>query len=121
MSRRPNHRCLSFSLHPAARGVALCGVALSAAVGCSHQPPEFAWSHAASGEYLFAFDLRECGERTRNQLLQAGDSAEAARRSESLSGCMNQRGYFLVDPTTGLALTDRAPPRVAPHGPQARR
>lgn len=111
-----------FTSRPAARNLALCGYALAGLAACSHQTPEYAWSHSASGEYLFAFDLRECGEQAQDLLVQAGAPAEAARRSPQFFGCMNERGYFLVDPATGLALIDGQSPRIpAQNPPQALR
>jgi len=97
----------------------VCVLAVSALAACSHQPPEYAWSHSASGEYLFAFDLRECGEHARS----AGAPETSARGSPQFFGCMTDRGYYLVDPATGEAFADNQStwPSNAQNAPQARR
>lgn len=88
------------------RCVALFGAVLAglaALAGCSSQPaPTYTWSHAASGEYLFAFDTRECGD-----VADASVSATPGvppTASPEFFACMVDRGYFLIDPATGRPL-----------------
>jgi hypothetical protein len=101
------------------RNESFCALTLALAA-CSTQPTEFAWSHSASGEYLFAFDVRECGDHARNELARVHAPAETALQSPAFFDCMSGRGYFLVDPSTGLALTRRDVVRAS-GSPQAQR
>ena len=89
-----------------ARNAALFGAVLAgsaALTGCTSQSaPTYSWSHAASGEYLFAFDTRECGEVADASVsVKPGDSPTASRE---FFACMVDRGYFLIDPATGRPL-----------------
>jgi hypothetical protein len=70
-------------------------LALSVGGGCAHQQ-NYAWSHPASGEFLFAFDVSECSDGTR--VHPSSDDA--------FFRCMKGRGYFLVDPSTGEAVAE---------------
>lgn len=82
----------------------LVAVALTTAVaGCSHQPPSYSWSHADSGEYLFAFDARECDAQA-----YTGSSA-AEEELDKFFDCMQGRGYYLVDPASGEPLAASSP------------
>lgn len=63
---------------------------------CSHQPVEYAWSHLESGEYLFAYDARSCEETARE-----ATGSERAKASSHFFTCMQDLGYYLVDPNTG--------------------
>jgi hypothetical protein len=88
---------------------------------CTHQAPEYSWSHSASGEYLFAFDTRECREAG----VSSGDEAKAHQTTGPnpvFFSCMQDRGYFLVDPATGepVAMSDGSVIE-APAYPQANR
>lgn len=100
---------------PMVLAAALAGAALA---GCSHAPYNYSWSHQASGEYLFAFDTRECGEAAR----AISEAGRTALESPAFFACMRERGYFLVDAQTGEILVatsdDRLPPALSP---QARR
>lgn len=70
---------------------------------CAHQPVEYGWSHLQSGEYLFAFDTRECGEEAGTDGLAPGGAA-TAMGSPAFFSCMQARGYYLVDPASGRPL-----------------
>jgi hypothetical protein len=111
---------------PALFRVSLRAAALAAgagAAGCAHQSePIYAWSHAASGEYLFAFDVRECGESAGTARTLIASAAMPPTGSPEFFACMRDRGYFLVDPTTGLPLTaDSADRPLGAYAPQAAR
>jgi hypothetical protein len=111
----------NFPFRSQARGAGFCIFAAAVAAGCGSQPPAYTWSHPASGEYLFAFDLRECTDQARDALARSGSPArQPTSQSPPLFACMTERGYFLVDPATGLALADRAPQPVG-GTPQASR
>jgi hypothetical protein len=101
---------------------ALSGVVFAGS-GCAQQPaPEYAWSHAASGEYLFAFDVDECGAEA-SRIGTAGSSAPVVpTASPAFFACMRERGYYLVDAASGrpLAADARRAPAAVP-APQAAR
>lgn len=88
-----------------ARAVLIGAVLTGAAVltGCASQSAAtYTWSHAASGEYLFAFDTRECGEVAVSSVsVKSGVPPTASRE---FFACMVDRGYFLIDPATGRPL-----------------
>lgn len=101
---------------------ALAGAGIAAS-GCARQPaPEYAWSHAASGEYLFAFDVDECGEEASRMEPGGSSAALAPTASPAFFACMRARGYYLVDAASSrpLAADGRDVPAVAPV-PQAAR
>ncbi len=82
--------------------------------GCANQST-YSWSHAASGEYLFAFDSRECDA--------ASERAASSDRDvlDAFMACMTDRGYYLVDPATGDPLVaDADTRRPAAVGVEAR-
>jgi len=99
--------------------IVLAGAA--ALSGCASQSaPAYSWSHVASGEYLFAFDTRECGEFAGAAM--AATPGAPPTGSPEFFACMRDRGYFLVDPATGRPLA-AGPVEVAPgiYEPQAAR
>ncbi|MDA1075735.1 MAG: hypothetical protein O3A63_13380 [Proteobacteria bacterium] len=67
--------------------------------GCSTTPQEYSWTHPDGGEYLFAFDARQC-DAFAVQATSLTDASEA----EPFFSCMQDRGYFLIDPATGRTL-----------------
>jgi hypothetical protein len=78
-------------------------LALVSVSACSHQPAEYFWSNADSGEYLFEFDTRACGEFA--QHTTAGNrETHGASESPAFFSCMQDRGYVLVDPKSGRPL-----------------
>ena len=88
--------------------------------GCSHRPTEYSWSHLESGEYLFAFDTRECGELVEREASTPVAASNPATASPLFFNCMQDRGYFLVDPVSGRPLTADAGVRIRPAAdPQA--
>jgi len=90
--------------------------------GCSHQAPEYFWTNADSGEYLFAFDTRECGGLAHAEMPVAATPVQPDLSSPAFFSCMRQRGYSLVDPKTGHLLTaDAAAAPQAVFAPQAAR
>jgi hypothetical protein len=97
----------------------LC-LATSALTGaCTQQPAEYSWSSPDSGEYLFAYDTRECGE-VAEQARTAGVTG-ATLGSPAFFECMELRGYYLVDPSTGQPLAGVSSPARMPFEPQASR
>lgn len=71
------------------------GIAIAWLGGCTSSPngaANFTWYHPQGGEYLFAFDQKQC------EIATAGANQ---RMSVNVQGpffvCMEQRGYSLVD------------------------
>ena len=61
--------------------------------GCAVTGDQYAWSHAMSGDYLFAYDQELCADQS------VGDTA-----SPEFFSCMQGLGYFLIDPSTGAPV-----------------
>ncbi len=64
--------------------------------GCVSQP-NYSWYHPQGGEYLFAFDQRECENQVTSSGMRLGHNAEGPFFS-----CMYGRGYALVGPAGEL-------------------
>ena len=75
-----------------------------ALAGCAHQAVDYSWSHLASGEYLFAFDTRECGELARGEAPAESARPAPTAGTPAFFACMHDRGYFLVDAISGRPL-----------------
>ena len=99
---------------PFARAATAIALAAITSTACSQQPVAYGWSHPMSGEYLFAYDKRECNAQT----------PETANVQSATQGpffaCMRARGYFLVDPMTGRPLASIDDPQKRAN-PQALR
>ena len=61
--------------------------------GCAATDEQYAWSHAMSGDYLFAFDHGQCA-----------DQVAGATAGPEFFTCMQGLGYFLIDPLTGAPV-----------------
>ena len=84
---------------------ALIALSLSVLGACSHQPTEYAWSHHESGEYLFAFDAQGCDTIERGTPVDNPAAQATVKSSPAFFACMQNLGYFLVDPLTGERLS----------------
>jgi len=91
---------------------ALIALTLSTLGACSHQPREYSWSHHDSGEYLFAFDAEDCNGTAGGFSATLPDAQTAMNASPVFFDCMQNLGYFLVDPHTGERLTTAVVPEV---------
>jgi hypothetical protein len=80
-------------------------IALTPLAACTQHPAEYSWANADSGEYLFDFDTRECDAAARRTLAATHEKYRWATESPAFFTCMQDRGYVLVDPKSGLALT----------------
>ncbi len=69
----------------------LGGCTLNPAPGAS-DPAEFTWYHPQGGEFLFAFDQRQCED----QLVAVGQRLGSDVGGPFFS-CMRARGYALID------------------------
>lgn len=98
---------------PGIKNLSLMVLAVSALGACSSQPSEYAWSHLASGEYLFAFDTEACDSSARGAQHSEALLAESVKSSPAFFSCMQSLGYFLVDPITGKRLTVAGNPPVS--------
>lgn len=74
------------------RIVGLLMLTMAALGGCAAQPVSVAWSHAMSGDYLFAYDQSGCAQAAGSEI------------APEFYACMEDLGYFQIDPESGAAL-----------------